>query len=653
MWITNNLTGLKLLILKTDMTKYLLFLSFIFIFHKINAKSISDYLFPTPKHISINEGSLNQLNGFQYSSDKLFFLIETLENINVQGELKAFCTPIQYNTINYSLDSTLQHEQEYNISIDSLSIKVTAKNEAALFYAKQTLKQIVEYSKTTGSAIPCLKMKDWPDFERRGYMLDISRDKVPTMETLYNIIDLLASWKINEFQLYTEHTFAYKNHKEVWEGCSPMTAGEIQKLDAYCKVRFIDLVPNQNSFGHMENWLKHDSYLKLAECPTDCKTIWGMRSRTSLNPTNPGSLILMQELYKELLPNFTSKYFNIGCDETVELGCGLSKEKCDEIGKGQVYLNYLIQLNNEVKANGRKAQFWGDIILNHPELISSLPKDMTAMVWGYESDFPFNKKLPEFQKAGLQYYVCPGTSTWRSIIGRNHDAFLNLKNAAINGKKFDAKGYLNTNWGDYGHWQPLSVCYAPMAVGAAYSWNVNSNPESEIEFILNQYVFRDATKKTAQSVLRLGNAYLKCKIPEGNANAFHLMLRRYKWTMKGHYQTKELKIPNLEDAENEINLAIKDINQAKPQCADSSIIKKEILQASLLAKHGIKLGIARLKVSKNDTKNIDQKTKSVLQNDLEKIIENHKTTWILRNREGGLNSSSGKMMDLLNYYNEE
>ncbi len=635
------------------MTKFLILLSFIFLFHTINAESISDFLFPSPKQIKIKEGQLNNLNDFQYSSEKLFNLLETLETINVQGELKEFCTPLQYNTIKYHIDKTLTHTQEYKITIDSLNITITAQNEAALFYAKQTLKQIIEYSRSTDSGIPCLEINDWPDFERRGYMLDISRDKVPTMETLYHIVDLLASWKINEFQLYTEHTFAYKNHKEVWEGCSPMTADEIQKLDAYCKVRFIDLVPNQNSFGHMENWLKHDTYLDLAECPTDCKTIWGMRSRTSLNPTNPGSLILMQELYKELLPNFSSEYFNIGCDETVELGCGLSKEECDKIGKGQVYLNYLIQLNNEVKANGRKAQFWGDIILNHPELISSLPKDMTAMVWGYESDFPFNEKLPEFQKAGLQYYVCPGTSTWRSIVGRNHDAFLNLKNAAVNGKKFNAKGYLNTNWGDYGHWQPLSVCYAPMGVGAAYSWSVNSNPESKIEFVMNQYIFKDKTGKTAQSILKLGDAYLKCKIPEGNANAFHLMLRRYKWTMKGHYQTKELKITNLENAETEINEAIKEMLAAKPESSDSSIIKREVLQACSLAKHGINLGIARLKAPKYETKSTDQDTKQILYSELEKIIEDHKTTWILRNRKGGLESSTEKMIDLLNYYKEE
>lgn len=65
-----------------------------------------------------------------------------------------------------------------------------------------------------------MKITDWPDFANRGIMIDVSRDKVPTMETLYRMVDMLSSWKINQVQLYTEHTFAYKNHKTVWKDAS-------------------------------------------------------------------------------------------------------------------------------------------------------------------------------------------------------------------------------------------------------------------------------------------------------------------------------------------------------------------------------------------------------------------------------------------------
>ena len=140
------------------------------------------------------------------------------------------------------------------------------------------------------------------------------------METLYRLIDQFSQLKINQLQLYTEHTFAYRNHPVVWEKASPMTSEEILLLDMYCQKRYIELVPNQNSFGHMRRWLIHDQYRHLSECPEGCDTVWGHFDEPfTLYPGDPDSFALIQGLYDELLPHFSSKQFNVGCDETVEI----------------------------------------------------------------------------------------------------------------------------------------------------------------------------------------------------------------------------------------------------------------------------------------------------------------------------------------------
>ena len=74
-----------------------------------------------------------------------------------------------------------------------------------------------QLSRQYGRNLPCLKIHDWPDFARRGVMLDISRGRVPKLETLLKLASRLADFKINELQLYTEHTFAYRDHQSVWE----------------------------------------------------------------------------------------------------------------------------------------------------------------------------------------------------------------------------------------------------------------------------------------------------------------------------------------------------------------------------------------------------------------------------------------------------
>lgn len=549
----------------------------------------------------------------------------------------------------FQIEADLDHNDAYHLSVLPSGIRLLAKNNNALGYGKQTLHQLLEYAQAEKQSLPEIEINDWADFKRRGYMLDISRDKVPTMASLYALIDQLEAWRLNELQLYTEHTFAYRNHQAVWEEASPLTAEEIQKLDAYATERGIDLVPNQNSFGHMENWLKHDQYLKLSECETDCQTIWGARKRTALAPTNPKSLELMKELYAELLPNFTGKYVNIGGDETVELGLGKSKALSEKIGKGQVYLDFLKQLNEAVIKNGKSTLFWGDIVLNHPELIKEIPKNMTALVWGYDAVYPFDKNTQKFHEAGIDFYVVPGTSSWRSEIGRNHNAFINHKKAVLAGNKYKAKGYLITDWGDYGHFQPKSVSYPSLILGANYAWHYSDQTLDNLTFLLNHYVFKDPTGKTAEALLVLGDAYLKANIPEGNANAFHLMIRRFKWTMEGQYQTKHLNMAGLITAEEEIKRGLALLQEASPSSPDADITLQELKQAANLARFGIHLGLERLNAAGKKTENIPRATRLKLANELENLIENHKKIWTVRNRVGGLKDSAEKLEDLLNY----
>ena len=223
---------------------------------------------------------------------------------------------------------------QLHIAPDLLSIIGNGQPDS-LWYGVCTLIQIVEQS---GTQLPLLSITDWPDFERRGVMLDISRDKVPTLDTLYTLIDRLAGWKINEIQLYTEHTFAYRQHPVVWANASPMTGEQILALDRFCRERYIDLVPNQNSFGHMDRWLVHDRYRPLAEVPEglDWPAFLSPRPFT-LAPDDPRSLELVAGLYEEFLPHFSSRYFNVGCDETFDLGQGRSHDLVKEQGRGRVY----------------------------------------------------------------------------------------------------------------------------------------------------------------------------------------------------------------------------------------------------------------------------------------------------------------------------
>lgn len=530
-----------------------------------------------------------------------------------------------------SIDPAVARAQGYRITIAPGRVDLIGHDEAGLFYARQTL---VQLRRQYAIELPIGTIEDWPDFPVRGVMLDVSRDKVPTMATLFGIIDLLAELKINQLQLYTEHTFAYANHRDVWKDASPITAKEVRQIDKYCRARFIELVPNQNSFGHMERWLRHPRYEPLAEKPDGFTFPWGTHHAGgfSLNPLDPRSLAFVEGLYDELLPNFTSKLFNVGCDETFDLGLGKSKGECDRRGKERVYLEFLLKIHDAVTRRGRTMQFWGDIILHKPELIPELPKDLIALNWGYEYDHPFDTEAAAFAQAGVPFYVCPGTGSWLSISGRTDVALGNLRNAAEHGLKHGAIGYLNTDWGDYGHLQYLPISYLGLAAGAAYTWCYETNRDASIPDALDLHVLRDKAGVMGRLVHDFGNVY------QGVRERLKMSSRLF-WTLAGGEDRlrlfKDVTAEEYDDVEARLDAALAPLDRAQMDRPDAQLITDEIRNGAAMLRYACERGRRRLRENRLPDHNDSM---------MEAIAAEHRRLWLARNRSGGLESSVSRLI---------
>jgi hypothetical protein len=347
---------------------------------------------------------------------------------------------------------------------------------------------------------------DTPLFERRGLMLDISRNRVPTMETLRQLIDALAALRYNELQLYTEHTFAYAAHSEVWQEASPMTPEEVQEINHYCSARGIELVPNQNSFGHMERWLRHASYQPLAECPDGFKHPWsGWKKFGSTLYPDQDSVAFMDTLYSELLPHFTSKQLHIGGDEPWELGQGRSAGRVKAEGKHRVYLDFMKQLFALTEKHGCHAQFWADIIMERPDLVPELPQHVIPVIWGYEADSPFAEQCSIVADAGFRerYYVAPGAGNWNSFSGRLDVAEANIHLAAEQGQAHGARGLLLTAWGDNGHHQPWLSLYPALIIAAAEAHGHSLN-EAELADTIDHLFYPEQAAGHGKAICALG-----------------------------------------------------------------------------------------------------------------------------------------------------
>lgn len=597
-------------------------------------------LVPKPKEMLIKTGSFKFESGnFIYIPTKSLFtsakkLKDTLKNLTgVELFISLYNGAKTIIEANVNRNKVKNHSG-YIIEVENKKIKITANNVVGIHYALMTLIQLV---RNYGRELPQLEIFDYPDINNRGFLLDISRDKVPKLETLFELIDLLSELKYNQLQLYTEHTFAYQSHETVWKDYSPLSGEDILILDNYCKERFIELVPNQASFGHMEKWLIHDEYSYLAET-FEFVTPWGEYYNTpfSLSPAIDDSIKFLDSLYSELLPHFSSKLFNINGDETFDLCQGKSKRMCEKLGKGNVYLNFILKIYELVKKYNKQMMMWADIIKNYPELISNLPNDIIFLIWGYEKDHDFEKECSLFKKH--EFYVCPGTSSWNSIIGRLDNAIENIKNAVSNGLKYKTSGVLLTDWGDNGHWQHLPISLPEIIYASGVSWGFNENKNLDLIEALSLYI----EKTAAEIIVNIGNVYKLLDLQIPNSNLFALVFISPKTINKQILDKLSL------ESLNEINQILNEQSK-KTNGIKNDLIKMELKNAIELSILSTEILISLKIANSNNISKLLPVTKEEFALRLEKIIENYEKIWNTRNRPGGLKQSVEKLRKILKY----
>ncbi|MFC3799521.1 family 20 glycosylhydrolase [Cohnella sp. GCM10012308] len=560
-----------------------------------------------------------------------------------------------------SAEDCLRFEQEdslppegYRLEIGRDGISIGYKDEAGAFYAVSTLKQILG-ARPDAVPLPCLRICDYPDFAARGIMLDISRDRIPTLATLYRVVDLMADLKLNQLQLYIEgFSYAYPSFPDVWKAGTPIAPEEIEQLSRYCAERFIDLVPNQNSFGHMTPWLIRDEFNALAECPDGCEAPWGRYHPTTLNPVDPAVFDFLERTFDDLLPAFSSDYFNVGCDETFELGQGQSQAECERRGKGIVYLEYLLKLHALVGKKGKKMMFWAEIIAAYPELIERLPKDLIALEWGYSADDPDPAHCETLMKHGIPYFVCPGTSSWNTIGGLTDNMKSNLRNAAQRGKQFGAIGFLNTDWGSPHHWHHLPISYPGFVYGAALSWSVDRNIDADISGYLDRFVFLDRNNRLGQFALDLGNYYLHEQKTNFDGSGIFRTLYYHQLT-DANRDLDRLALPDLTRSDFErvaacVSALRGELATAAPACDDAALVIAEYENAVALILHGTELGLYK-HAATDDTAARKARLSAMLR-ELTQIKSDYERIWLSRNRPGGMKESLLPLDRLAGEYQE-
>jgi len=546
----------------------------------------------------------------------------------------------------------MQSREAYRLEISPSGIFIACSTDQAAFWAVTTLSQIIKQSGS--KALPCLEIEDAPALSIRGYMLDISRDKIPLKGDLLRLIDLLSALKYNHLELYVEgFSFFYPSFASLYgTGATPLRPEEYLEIEKYCASRGIDCVPSHNTFGHMTAWLARPEFHGLANSP-EGMMMWGMmRPASTLNPLDPKSLDLVKTYTADVLKISCSPFFNLNMDEPYELGTGKTAKKVAEVGGAKVFLDYFKVLYGHVKSYHKTPMIWGDFLLHHPEAIAELPKDTIFIDWGYDMDYPFMEHAETLASMNVRFMLAPGTCSWNSITGRTQDMLETIHQSTTAAIRYRGLGVLLTDWGDNGHVQPATISLPAIVYGGIELWSAPSGAYRLMVDYLNDVVFEDASQQMAEILLDLGRyarhhpdyhhnatpiadafmaAYAATQTPTPGAT-YLAMLAAHAWAEPKRYQNLILDISNIEKRLKTVKLSGHENKARLIELKEAIELLKTFIMSIAVA--GPRWSPAKKKALVKD-----------LMKQWPKRIANHQKIWKSHNRPEGLQDSlSGLQM---------
>lgn len=395
--------------------------------------------------------------------------------------------------------------QGYLLSVRPDGVCITGRDEELLLNGIQTLRQMCIQA---GGILPCMEIEDFPDIPNRGFYHDVTRGRILHLEELKKLADIMCSYKLNQLQLYVEHTYLFRGLSEMWRDETPLTAQEIMELDRYCQERHIELIPSLASFGHLYKLLRTRSYedcCELEGASGQPFSFWKRMAHHTVNVSEPRSMELIKGMVEEYMGLFTSKYFNICADETFDLCKGRSSHLVIDKNVNDVYTDYVRDLSNFIIEKGKVPMFWGDILWNSPEKIKELPRENICLNWGYAAK-QSETETQRVAETGAVQYTCPGVCGWNEWVNLFENSYENILRMCSYAGKYHAAGVLNTDWGDFGHVNQPEFSRPGLIYGAAFSWNTESMDYQEINRRISVLEFKDPAGKVMEALSEIAGS---------------------------------------------------------------------------------------------------------------------------------------------------
>lgn len=344
--------------------------------------------------------------------------------------------------------------EAYSIHITPAGAEVRARSSRGLFYAVQTLRQLVQ-GQGASASFPSARIQDWPSLAYRGVMVDMSHGALPTEAEVERQLDFLSRWKVNQYYFYSEDSIALNGYPLVDPG-GQFTKHEVSRIIAYGRARHIDVIPCLELFGHQHDLFRIEKYSALAAFPHG----------DEFNSNSPAAEKLLADWAKQYMDLFPSPFVHIGFDEAWELAKAAARQGTSPAMLFTRQLDYVARL---FQRRGKHVMMWADMIVQYPGILSQLPPGIIAVAWDYSPRPSYSYWLAPLVREKVPHFVATGIHSWFSIAPDFGTTFDNIDAFTEEARKSHALGLMNTVWADDAA-SLMRMSWPGMAYGAAESW---------------------------------------------------------------------------------------------------------------------------------------------------------------------------------------
>ena len=197
------------------------------------------------------------------------------------------------------INAPLNAAEAYNLKTTTNRITLTANTPNGIHNGIQTLLQLMR----DNVSVDATEITDWPAFAWRGFMVDVGRN-YQSMKLLKQQIDVMAAYKMNIFHFHPTEDIAWRLQSKLYPQLTNpefmlrdkgeyYTENDLKELIAYCKERYITLIPEIDMPGHSA----------------------AFKRAMGVDMQSDEGLAIVKNIIKEFCSTYDVPYLHLGADE--------------------------------------------------------------------------------------------------------------------------------------------------------------------------------------------------------------------------------------------------------------------------------------------------------------------------------------------------